>query len=194
MPANSEEIVGHSSFAAALRVYAGIDGRLNLGEIVMTIRLRLMEIVSKVVRTMRFSWYRVLGYSNIDKSAILESKLILDKVNPSGIHIGANTLVGSHALILSHEHVKRDSLDDRKPWMTDTFIGRNCFIGVRATILPGVRIGDEVVVGASTVVTKDVPSNCVVVGNPGRIVRTNIRMDERAYMRVDPAPQSDSRP
>jgi acetyltransferase-like isoleucine patch superfamily enzyme len=78
--------------------------------------------------------------------------------------------------------------------MTDTYIGRNCFIGVRATILPGVRIGDEVVVGASTVVTKDVPSNCVVVGNPGRIVRTNIRMDERAYMRLAPDTRSDTQP
>jgi acetyltransferase-like isoleucine patch superfamily enzyme len=143
-----------------------------------------MEVASKLIQTMRFYRYRLLGYSNIDRHAILESKLILDKVYPAGIHIGANTLVGSHALILCHEHVKRDPLNPRKPWVTETYIGRNCFIGVRATILPGVRIGDEVLIGASTVVTKDVPSNCVVVGNPGRIVKTNIRMNDKAILQV----------
>ncbi len=150
----------------------------------MNVRLRLMGTASKIVQALRFYRYRLLGYSNIDRSAILESKLVLDKVYPPGIHIGANTLVGSHALILCHEHIKRDALDPRKPWVTETYIGRNCFIGVRATILPGVTIGDEVVIGASTVVTKDVPSNCVVVGNPGRIVKTNIRMNDRAILQT----------
>jgi len=151
----------------------------------MNLRFRLMEMFSKAVQAQRFYRYRLLGYSNIDERAILESNLMLDKVHPSGIHIGANTLVGSHTLILCHEHIMRDPLDTRNPWVTETYIGRNCFIGVRATILPGVRIGDEVVVGASTVVTKDIPSNCLVVGNPGRIVKTNIRMNDRAILVSD---------
>lgn len=141
-----------------------------------------MDAASRIVRTLRFYKYRLMGYSNIEKGVILESKLLLDKVYPPGIHIGSNTLVASHALILCHEHVKRDPSNPRNPWVTDTYIGRNCFIGVRATVLPGVRIGDEVVVGASTVVNKDVPSNCVVVGNPGRVVKTNIRMDDHAVL------------
>ncbi len=152
----------------------------------MNVRLWLMKIGAKLVQRVRRFRYSLLGYSNIDSTAILESKLVLDKVHPSGIRIGANTLVGSHALILCHEHIKRDPSDARKPWVTDTFIGRNCFIGVRATILPGVRIGDEVVVGASTVVTRDVPSNCVVVGNPGRIVKTGIRMNDKAILQAPP--------
>jgi acetyltransferase-like isoleucine patch superfamily enzyme len=151
----------------------------------LNFRWRLMEAASKVVRTSRFYYYRLLGYSNIEKGVILESRLLLDKVYPPGIHIGANTLVASHSLILCHEHVKRDAVTPRNPWVTETYIGRNCFIGVRATILPGIRIGDEVVVGASTVVTKDVPSNCVVVGNPGRIVKRNIRMDNNAVLIPD---------
>jgi acetyltransferase-like isoleucine patch superfamily enzyme len=148
----------------------------------MKLRYCLMDMIAKVIRTQRFYRYRLLGYRNIEKGVILESKLLLDKVYPQGIHIGANTLVASHSLILCHEHVKRDPEDSRNPWVTDTYIGKNCFIGVRATVLPGVRIGDEVVVGASTVVTKDVPSNCVVVGNPGRIVKKNIRMNDRAVL------------
>ena len=146
----------------------------------MTIRIRIMEILSKIIQTCRFLMARLSGYKNIEKGVILESHLILDKVFPEGIHIGSNTLVGSHALILCHEHVKRDPTNPRMPWVTHTYIGRNCFIGVRATILPGVHIGDEVVVGASTVVTRDVPSQSVIVGNPGRIVRTGIHLNDRA--------------
>ncbi len=146
----------------------------------MLFRIRMMEILSTKIQSWRFFKARISGYKNIEKGVILESHLLLDKVYPEGIHIGANTLVGSHTLILSHEHVKRDPANRRLPWVTHTHIGRNCFIGVRSTILPGVRIGDEVVVGAGTVVTKDVPSHCVVVGNPGRIVKQGIHLNDRA--------------
>jgi acetyltransferase-like isoleucine patch superfamily enzyme len=53
---------------------------------------------------------------------------------------------------------------------------------VGATILPGVRIGDEVIVGAGSVVTRDVPSNVIVAGNPARIIRENIRMNNMAAL------------
>jgi acetyltransferase-like isoleucine patch superfamily enzyme len=50
-------------------------------------------------------------------------------------------------------------------------IGKNVWVGDKATILPGVTIGDGVVVGADSVVTKDVPAYCVVGGNPARIIK-----------------------
>ena len=50
-------------------------------------------------------------------------------------------------------------------------IGNNVWIGEKATILTGVKIGDNVIVGANAVVTKDVPSNCMVVGVPARVVK-----------------------
>jgi len=150
----------------------------------MQIRIRIMEVLSKVIQAWRFKIARLSGYKNIEKGVILESKLLLDKVYPEGIHIGAGTLVGGHALILCHEHVKRDPSNRRFPWVTHTYIGRNCFIGVRAIILPGVRIGNEVVVGSGTVVTKDVPSHSVVVGNPGRIVKTGIHLNDRAEFAI----------
>mmetsp|Transcript_3089 Transcript_3089/g.8589 ORF Transcript_3089/g.8589 Transcript_3089/m.8589 type:complete len:201 (+) Transcript_3089:1291-1893(+) len=50
-------------------------------------------------------------------------------------------------------------------------IGRNVWIGGRAVILPGVSIGDDAVVAAAAVVSRDVPSGCLVAGNPARIVR-----------------------
>jgi hypothetical protein len=64
----------------------------------------------------------------------------------------------------------------------DTRIGDNCFIGARAIIMPGVTVGNEVVVGAGAVVTKDVPNNCIVVGNPARIIKENIHCGKYGVM------------
>ena len=50
-------------------------------------------------------------------------------------------------------------------------IGNNVFIGMKTTILKGVHIGDNVIIGANSLVNKDVPNNCVVAGNPARVMR-----------------------
>jgi acetyltransferase-like isoleucine patch superfamily enzyme len=83
---------------------------------------------------------------------------------------------------LCHEHVKRDPLNKANPWVTDTYIGKNTFIGVGAIILPGVNIGDEVIIGAGAVVTKDIPSNTIAVGNPARVIKSGISMDNKAIL------------
>ena len=53
-------------------------------------------------------------------------------------------------------------------------IGENVWIGTNARIQKGVTIGDNSIIGANSVVTKDVPANCIAVGNPARVVKTNI--------------------
>jgi acetyltransferase-like isoleucine patch superfamily enzyme len=78
---------------------------------------------------------------------------------------------------MSHDHVKRV---EGMPLMVDTVIGENCLIGIGAFIMPGVKVGDQVIVGAGSVVTKDVPPNCIVAGNPAKIIKTGIVMNERA--------------
>lgn len=145
-------------------------------------RIWLMERVSKVVQKGRRCLYNIKGYSNVHKDAILESRLNLDRVYPQGIHIGKNTLVASGVTILTHEHVKRDPENPKMPYSVNTYIGENCFIGINAIILPGVKIGDQVLVGAGAIVTKDIPSNSIVVGNPAKVVRTGIKMDNRAIL------------
>ena len=63
-------------------------------------------------------------------------------------------------------------------------IGRNCWIGAGALIMPGVTIGDNVVIGAGSVVTKDIPSNVVAVGNPCRVLR-EVNEHDRIYYYKD---------
>lgn len=99
---------------------------------------------------------RISWHAHLDKS-----------INPQGIFIGNHTLVTRDVMILSH--------DASRGLKKDTKIGSNCFIGVRAIILPGICIGNEVVVAAGAVVTKDVPSNCIVAGNPAKIIKEKVR-------------------
>ncbi|WP_328831045.1 acyltransferase [Thermaurantiacus tibetensis] len=90
----------------------------------------------------------------------------LDLTNPRGIHIGDRTLVSFDAAILSHDFVGNRHLD--------TWIGANCFIGARVVIMPGVRVGDHSVIGAGSVVTRDIPAHSLAMGNPARVVREGI--------------------
>lgn len=52
----------------------------------------------------------------------------------------------------------------------------DCVIGVNSIIMPGVKIGNEVVIGSGSVVTKDIPNNCIAVGNPAKVIKTDIRV------------------
>lgn len=62
-------------------------------------------------------------------------------------------------------------------------IGKNCWIGAGALIMPGVTIGDNTVIGAGSVVTKDIPSNVVAVGNPCRVMRETNEQDMITYFK-----------
>jgi acetyltransferase-like isoleucine patch superfamily enzyme len=104
---------------------------------------------------------------DIDKSALISFGARLDKTNPQGIHIGKGSYIASGALILSHDFCR--SL------RADTYIGEFCFIGANAIILAGVTVGNSVIVGSGTVVTKNVPPHCIVVGNPARIIKERIQ-------------------
>jgi galactoside O-acetyltransferase len=60
-------------------------------------------------------------------------------------------------------------------------IGKNCWLGAGVIILPGITIGDNTVIGAGSVVTKDLPANVVAVGNPCRVLRPIGEKDTKYY-------------
>lgn len=105
---------------------------------------------------------------DIDPTAEFSLKAKLDFTNPKGVHIGALTYIAFDAAILTH--------DLPRGLYTDTWIGRRCFIGARSIILPGVRVGDDCVVGSGAVVTRDVPPRSLVVGNPARVIRSDLNI------------------
>lgn len=127
------------------------------------------------IRRLRYYRYRFSGY-DIDKTTIIERDVNLGRVYPEAIHIGKNTTISARVSILSHEHNKRVN---GLPLKREVFIGERCSIGTGSIIVGGVRIGDEVIVGAGSVVVKDVPSNCIVAGNPARIIRTGIKLNDK---------------
>ena len=146
----------------------------------MNYRVFVIEHLSKIVRDLRILNLHIKGYKNISKKCIIERNVLLDKVKPSGIHIGEGSLIAAGTAILCHEHIYRDARDSRVPYTKDTFVGKRCFVGVRALILPGVVIGDDCVIGAGCLVNKDIPDGSMAVGVPARIVKTGLKLNNRA--------------
>ena len=60
-------------------------------------------------------------------------------------------------------------------------VGSNVWIGANVSVLPGVTIGDNTIIGAGSVVNKDIPSNVIAVGNPCRVMRSITEEDKRRY-------------
>ena len=88
-----------------------------------------------------------------------------------GISIGDNCLIASHCAISSLTHNTESKLFNAENIGKPVHIGNNVWIGSHAVILPGVRIGDNVVIGAGSVVNKDIPANSVYAGVPARKLR-----------------------
>lgn len=93
-----------------------------------------------------------------------------------GVHVEDNVFIG-HGVMFTNDLFPKStnedgSLQTDKDWNTiETFVKKGASIGSNATILAGVTIGENSLVGAGAVVTKDVPSNTIVVGNPAKLLK-----------------------
>ena len=101
-------------------------------------------------------------------------------VDNNEIVIGDNTLIASGVDISTATHpVSARERIIQDPNRHNTYrtysapvkIGNNCWIGANATIIPGVTIGDNTTIGAGSVVIRDIPANCLAVGNPCRVIK-----------------------
>lgn len=126
---------------------------------------RLSGLRHVLVALRRMFLVRVFGM-DIDPTAELSLSAKLDRTFPIGVHIGAHSYVALQSLVLTH--------DRTRGLYTHTRIGRNCFVGARSIVLPGVSVGDGSIVAAGAVVTRDVPPGSVVAGNPARVIRSDI--------------------
>lgn len=93
---------------------------------------------------------------------------------PWCITLGDNVHITSEVRFITHDggvlplRKEIPDLEITKP----ITVGNNVFIGVRSIILPGVNIGNDCIIAAGSVVTKDIPDNCVVGGNPAKFIKT----------------------
>lgn len=108
----------------------------------------------------------------------------LTLVDDTHIYVGDNTLIGPNVTIATAGHpVDPELRAIPTQFNMPVHIGKNCWIGAGAVILPGVSIGDNTVIGAGSIVTKDIPSNVVAVGNPCRVLREIGEHDKKYYYR-----------
>ena len=96
----------------------------------------------------------------------------LTLVDDTHIYIGDCTMIGPNVTIATASHPVLPELREKGyQYNVPVHIGRNCWLGAGVIVLPGVTIGDNTVIGAGSVVTRDIPANVVAVGNPCRVQR-----------------------
>ena len=106
-------------------------------------------------------------------------------VDDTHIYVGDCTMFGPNVTVATAAHpIDAAQREQGLQYNRTVRIGRNCWIGAGAIILPGVTIGDNSVIGAGSVVTRDVPSGVVAVGNPCRVLRK--AEDAAAHPTVSP--------
>ena len=108
----------------------------------------------------------------------------LTLVDDTHIYVGERTKFGPNVVIATAGHpilpeLRLQGLQYNMP----VHIGKNCWLGSGVLVMPGVTIGDNTVIGAGSVVTKDIPANVVAVGNPCKVLRPIGERDREYYFR-----------
>lgn len=108
----------------------------------------------------------------------------LTLVDDTHIYIGSNTMLGPNVTIATAGHPILPELREQAyQFNAPVHIGKNCWLGAGVIVLPGITIGDNSVIGAGSVVTKDIPENVVAVGNPCRVLREIGEKDRKCYFK-----------
>lgn len=106
----------------------------------------------------------------------------LTMVDDTHIYVGDHTMFGPNVIVATAGHpITPELRENVTQFNLPVYIGRNVWIGAGAILIPGVRIGDNTVIGAGSVVTKDIPANVVAVGNPCRVLREINERDKQYY-------------
>jgi len=124
------------------------------------------------------------GGHNVHFGSHVYANFNLTLVDDTHIYVGDHTMIGPNVTIATGGHPVLPALRERgMQYNMPVRIGKNCWIGAGALIMPGVTIGDNSVIGAGSVVTRDIPANVVAVGNPCRVMREIGERDREFYYR-----------
>ena len=103
-------------------------------------------------------------------------------VDDTHIYVGDYTMIGPNVTLVTAAHPIAPELRQKGlQYNLPVRIGRNCWLGAGVVVLPGVSIGDNTVIGAGSVVTRDIPANVVAVGSPCRVLRPIGEQDRLTY-------------
>ncbi len=108
----------------------------------------------------------------------------LTMVDDTHIYVGDNTMFGPNVTVATAGHPILPELREQGyQYNMPVHIGKNCWLGAGVLVMPGVTIGENTVIGAGSVVTKDIPANVVAVGNPCRVLREINEHDKVFYFK-----------
>lgn len=108
----------------------------------------------------------------------------LTMVDDTHIYVGDGTMFGPNVVLATAGHPILPELREKQyQFNMPIHIGKNCWFGAGVLVMPGVTIGDNSVIGAGSVVTKDIPANVVAVGNPCRVLREINEHDREYYFK-----------
>lgn len=160
----------HHASQEALRVTAELNGSYHSPDRVRELLAELTGIAVDASVTVFPPLHADFGRNiTIGKRVFINSGCKFQ--DQGGIIIGDDCLIGHNTVFATLNHgLEPERRGDLHP--APITLGRNVWIGANVTVLPGVTIGDNAVVAAASVVTKDVPENSIVLGSPARVVRT----------------------
>ena len=108
----------------------------------------------------------------------------LTLVDDTHIYVGDNVMFGPNVTVATAGHPILPELREQGlQYNAPVHIGKNCWIGAGALLMPGVHVGEGSVIGAGSVVTRDIPAGVVAVGNPCRVLRPIGERDRQFYFR-----------
>lgn len=129
-------------------------------------------------------FYSNFGGAHVHLGNRVYCNFAVTMVDDTHIYIGDNTMIAPNVTIATAGHPVLPELREYDyQYNIPVHIGHTCWIGAGAVILPGVTVGDNTVIGAGSVVTKDIPANVVAVGNPCRVLRPISDRDKKYYFK-----------
>ncbi len=159
----------HTLSQEALQITTELNNKYHTPE-------EIVEIFSKLTGKNVDKTFRLFPpfYTDCGKNITIGKNVFINAgckfQDQGGITIGDGCLIGHNVIITTLNHIpqpsKRQSLIP-KP----VKIGKNVWMGAGVIILPGVTIGDSAIIGAGSIVVKDIPSNAVAVGNPCKVIK-----------------------
>ncbi len=162
-------IIFHKLAQEALQITSEINNKYNTPE-------QIVELFSKLTGTQVDKSFRCFPpfYTDCGKNIKIGKNVFINACcrfqDQGGIEIGDGSLIGHNTTIATLNHdFNPDKRTNLHP--SPVKIGKNVWIGSDCTILPGVEIGNGAVIGAGSVVTKNVPANSIAVGSPARVIK-----------------------